>query len=115
VRQRITCEPALRSEDDRDVEPPWGDSPPSPVQVLIPLIERATYLAALKTLGPKVDALSRIPHQRSASEALGRVRRRAMLAETERRLARVHKAVQTIPRPAALAQPLSAHAWSPSP
>jgi hypothetical protein len=67
VRQRETCEPALRAEDDRDVEPPRVDSPPSPVQVLIPQSERATSLAALRTLGPKVDALSWTSQQRSRS------------------------------------------------
>jgi hypothetical protein len=53
--------PSAGDMDDRDVEPPWVDSPPSPVQVLMPQTERATSLAVLKRLGPKVDALSWIP------------------------------------------------------
>jgi hypothetical protein len=96
VRQRETCEPALRADDDRAFEAPSVDSPPSPVQVLIQQTERATYLAALTTLGPKVDALSRIPTQHSACWALGRARRHAVPAETARRLARKRNAVTQI-------------------
>ena len=41
--------------DDLDFEPPWLESQPSALQVLIPRNERATRLAALKQPGPKMD------------------------------------------------------------
>jgi hypothetical protein len=82
--------------DDFDVEPHWVDSQPSAIQVLIHQTERATRLPELKTPGQQVDALSWTRGQHSALWALWRARRHAVLADTERRLARVRKAVATI-------------------
>jgi hypothetical protein len=87
--------------DNLDFETRWLDSQPSAVQVLIHQAERATRLAALKKLGQKVDALNWTRSQRSAFWALWRARRHAVLADTERRLVRVRKAVQKIQRAAA--------------
>jgi hypothetical protein len=57
---------------------------------------RATRLAELKQLGQKVYALSWTRSQRSAFWALGRARRHAGLADTERHLTQVRKAMQKI-------------------
>jgi hypothetical protein len=58
--------------------------------------ERATRLAELKQLGQKVYALSWTSPQRSAFWALWRARGQAVLEDTERRIARVRKAVAKI-------------------
>jgi hypothetical protein len=82
--------------DDLDASPDWLSVQPAQVQVMFKRTERATTLDELKKLGQKVYQLSWTPAQRSAFWALWRVRRDALLQQTQTRIARVRKAVAKI-------------------
>src|SRR5262245_49378134 len=67
------------------------------VRVLIYQTERATRLAELKRLGQADGSPSRIRSQRAAWWVLWRARGQAVLADTERRLARAHSRCEDPP------------------